>query len=371
MQFSVEKHDLLFHLQKVSKVSPTRSTMPILNSILFDVNDNQLSLRSSDIEITINTSITVQGKENGSVALPTRIINDIVNESEEGEITITADSEGISTLKSGKGLFKIMGRPGEEFPSLPKITNFNDVEIDNKTLRRMIQKTLIAVSRDELKPSLMGVLFQIKHNEIRTVSTDGHRLVCVIRQDFSNEEYEGEVIIPVKFLNLLLGYLDAEGTTLLSISENHVKVELDSTVIYSRIIDEHFPDYESVIPKDNDKIVVANVNNLLSTLRRVVIFSNKTTHQISLSLGKEKSKISTVNEESGTAANEEIDVEYTGDDLMVGYNAEYLKDILRNIDTENVQLKLKSSINACLILPEKQEENENLTMLLMPIRLNE
>lgn len=371
MQFSVDKNDLLSHIQKVSKVSPTRSTMPILNSILFEINDNQLTLRSSDIEITMNTTLTVDGKEDGSVALPTRIIFDIINESEEGKISISSDSEGSSKITSGQGVFEIMGRPGEEFPSLPKIARFNEIDIENSTLRRMIQKTLIAVSRDELKPALMGVLFQIKKNEIRSVATDGHRLVCIIRKDFENDNFEGEVIIPVKFLNLLLGYLDTEGTTLLSISENHVKVELDSTVIYSRIIDEHFPDYESVIPKDNDKIVISDVNSLLSTIRRVVIFSNKTTHQISLSLGKEESRISTVNQESMTAADEKIDVQYSGDDMVVGYNAEYFKEILKNIDTQNVQLKLKSSINACLVLPETQKENENFTMLLMPIRLNE
>jgi len=371
MHFSVNKTSLLSNIQKVSKVSPTRSTMPILNSILFDIKENQLTLRSSDIEITMNTTLNVNGTEDGSVALPTRIIYDIINEAEDGEIILLSNSEGVSTLKSGKGIFEIMGRPGDEFPSLPKISNFNNVEIENSTLRRMIQKTLIAVSKDELKPALMGVLFQIKHNEIRTVATDGHRLVCLIRHDFQNKEYEGEVIIPIKFLNLLLGYLDTEGTTLLSISENHIKVELDSTVIYSRIIDEHFPDYESVIPKDNDKTIIIDLNSLLSTIRRVVIFSNKTTHQISLSLNKDISKISTVNQESRTSADEEVDINYSGDEMVVGYNAEYLKDILKNIDTNNVVLNLKSSISACLILPEEQKENEDFTMLLMPIRLNE
>lgn len=371
MQFSVDKNILLSHIQKVSKVSPARSTMPILNSILFEVKDNKLTLRSSDIEITMNTILPVKGIENGSIALPTRIIFDIVNEAEEGDLIITSDTEGSSTLKTGKGVFEIMGRPGDEFPTLPKITNFNDVEIENSTLRRMIQKTIIAVSKDELKPALMGMLLQIRKNELRTIATDGHRLVCMIRKDFHNEEYEGEVIIPVKFLNLLLGYLDSEGTTLLSISENHIKVELDSTVIFSRIIDEHFPDYESVIPKDNDRIINADVNSLLATLRRVIIFANKTTHQISLSLSKKGSKISTTNQESGTSADEEIDIEYIGEDMVVGYNAEYLKEILRNIDTNNVVMKLKSIISACLILPDEQQENEDFTMLLMPIRLNE
>ena len=371
MQFSVDRNILLSHIQKVSKVSPTRSTMPILNSILFEVQNGQLTLRSSDIEITMNTVLEVRDSVDGSIALPTRIIYDIINEAEIGDIIVSSDSDGNTTLKSGKGIFEIMGRPGEEFPSLPQITNFSDVEIDNSILRRMIQKTLIAVSRDELKPALMGVLFQINKSEIRTIATDGHRLVCLIRKDFENEKYEGEVIIPIKFLNLLVGYLDDNGTTLLSISENHVKVELDSTIIFSRIIDEHFPDYQSVIPRDNDKTAIVNVNDIMATLRRVVIFSNKTTHQVSLSLSKESSKISTTNQENRTAADEDINVDYDGDEMVVGYNAEYFKEILKNIDTEKVLLKLKSSINACLILPEQQIENEEFTMLLMPIRLNE
>jgi DNA polymerase-3 subunit beta len=371
MQLSIEKNALLSHIQKVSKVSPTRSTMPILNSILFEVKDSNLTLRSSDIEITMNSTLPVNHSEEGAVAIPSRIILDIVNESEEGEIFINADNEGKVVLKSGSGVYEIMGRPGEEFPSVPKIAGFNNVEVDNALLKRLIQKTIIAVSRDELKPALMGVLFQFKSKEIRTIATDGHRLVCLIRKDFNNSGTDSEVIIPTKFLNLLLGYLDSDGKTLLSISENHVKVELNSTVIYTRIIDEHFPDYMSVIPKDNDKIVTAELTSLLSTLRRVDIFSNRTTHQISVLLSKNNSKISTVNPESRTSADETVEVEYDGDEMIIGYNAEYLKEILRSIDTERVVLKLKSAISACLILPEQQQENEDFLMLLMPIRLNE
>lgn len=371
MQLTIEKNILLSHIQKVSKVSPIRSTMPILNSILFEVKESNLTLRSSDIEITMNSTFPVINAEEGAVAIPTRIILDIVNESEEGEIFISADNEGKVILKSGNGVYEIMGRPGEEFPSIPKIASFNNVEIENALLRRLIQKTIIAVSRDELKPALMGVLFQFKNQEVRAVATDGHRLVCLIRKDFENAGTDSEVIIPTKFLNLLVGYLDSEGKTLLSISENHVKVELDSTVIYTRIIDEHFPDYMSVIPKDNNKFVVADLDSLLATLRRVDIFSNRTTHQISVLLNKSNSKILTVNPESRTSADERIEIEYNGDDMTIGYNAEYLKEILKNIDTEKVILKLKSAISACLILPEQQQENEDFTMLLMPIRLNE
>ena len=371
MHFSVNKNVLFSHMQKVSKVSPIRSTMPILNSILFEVKDNNLSLRSSDIEITMSTTFEVNGIEDGSLAIPTRIILDIINEIEEENIEIKVNEEGVINLTAGKGFYEIIGRPGEEFPSIPVITAVSNVEIDNKMLGRMIKKTIIAVSKDELKPSLTGVLFKIKEDEIISVATDGHRLVRTIRKDFSSGGFEGEVIIPTKFLNLLIGYLDKDGVTSLAIGENHVKVELDSTVIYTRIIDEQFPDYDSVIPSNNEKTVIVNVNKLISTLRRVSIFSNKTTHQISFTLHSEVSKISTLDQETRSSADEEIELEYNDEEMMIGYNAEYLREILKNVETEKVIMKLDSPISACIILPEVQKEDENLTMLLMPIRLNE
>ncbi len=370
MHFSISKNVLLSNMQKVSKVSSTKSTMPILNSILFEVEGNNLSLRSSDIEITMITTFNVNGIENGNLAVPSRIILDILNEIEDENIEIKASSDGVINLTAGKGSYEIIGRPGEEFPSIPVITDISNVEIDNKMLGRMIKKTIIAVSKDELKPSLTGVLFQVKKDGIISVATDGHRLVYINRKDFSSEGFEGDVIIPTKFLNLLIGYLDRDGVTSLAISENHVKVDLDSTIIYTRIIDEKFPDYESVIPLNNERLAIANVNNLISTLRRVSIFSNKTTHQISFLVSKEVSKVSTLDQETRSSAEEEIELEYNDEEMVIGYNAEYLREILRNIETERVIMKLNSPISACIILPKVQQENEDLTMILMPIRLN-
>ncbi|MCK9484466.1 MAG: DNA polymerase III subunit beta, partial [Candidatus Marinimicrobia bacterium] len=153
MQFSVSKNLLLSHLHKVSKVAPIRSTMPILNSVLFSLKESILTLRASDIEITLSTSFQVNGIEDGNVAVPSRVIYEIVNEVEEGDLNITASEDGAIVITAGKGKYEIMGRPGEEFPDIPSITSKNNIEIESKVLSRMIQKTVIAVSRDELKPS--------------------------------------------------------------------------------------------------------------------------------------------------------------------------------------------------------------------------
>lgn len=371
MQFSVSKNLLLSHLNKVSKVAPLRSTMPILNSILFTLKENELTLRASDIEITLSTNFTVNGVEDGSIAIPSRIIHEIVSEVEEGDVSLLSSDDEKISITAGKGKYEIMGRPGDEFPALPNISTRNTIEVDSKVFLRMIQKTVMAVSRDELKPALTGVLLQVRKNELRSVATDGHRLVCFIRKDFSSPEYEREIIIPVKFLNLLPSYLTDEGKINLVISENHVMMETDSSLILSRIIDERFPDYESVIPSDNDKLITTDVNYLSAVLRRVSIFSNKTTHQISLSLTKELSKITTLDQESRSSADESLDIVFEGDDLTIGFNAEYLREIVKNVDTKQVLIKLKTPISASLVLPEVQEENEELIMLLMPIRLSE
>ncbi len=369
MQFSVSKNVLLSHLQKVSKVAPTRSTMPILNSILFELQGDNLTLRASDFEITISSNIPVNGTVNGLIAIPSRLIYDIVNEVDEGEIYFNAKESGEIEIRAGKGKYEIMGRPGDEFPTLPDINVFNVVEIEKPNLLRLIQKTIIAVSKDELKQALTGVLFQIRKNEIRSVATDGHRLVCLIRKDFISKDFERDIIIPVKFLNLISGYLNEDGKISLSIGENHVKVEADSAVIFTRLIDERFPDYESVIPTDNDKIIKAEVTELVATLRRVAIFANKTTHQISIRLKEGEAAISTVDQESRSAADENIAVEYIGDEILIGFNVDYLREIIRNIDTDKVIIKLKTPVSASLILPEEQKENEEMLMLLMPIRL--
>ena len=371
MQFSVSQNLLLNNLNKVAKVTPARTTMPILNSILFILKDSNLTLRASDIEITLSTTFPVNGQEDGSVAVPSRLIQEIVGEIRDGELTFNATDEGEIKITAGKGKYKIMGRPGEEFPALPSIINQNSILVNSKILSRIIQKTVFAVSRYELKPSLTGVLFEVKADELRSVATDGHRLVYINRKDFSSPDYERQIIVPVKFLNLINTYLTDDNKVSLTISDNHIMMESDSTLIISRIIDERFPDYESVIPKDNDKELKADSDYLSAVLKRVSIFSNKSTHQISLSLNRELSKISTIDLETMSSADEILDVEYSGDDLTIGFNAEYLREIVRNIDTQKVIMKLKTPVSASLVIPENQEENEDLIMLLMPIRLSD
>ncbi len=371
MQFSVEKAVLYDAIQQVAKVAPSRSTLPILNCILFTVENNQLTLRTTDLEITMQTTIPVSSESDGIVAIPARFISDITSELPDTTLNFAMEEELQVELTTDFGDYTIAGKDPEEFPALPVMDDQQNIELPNNILNRLIDKSAFAVSRDELKPALTGVLFQFTGSQIRAVATDGHRLSRCIRTDVSSQNYEGDVIIPTKFLNIVSGNLDDSGETGIQIGENHVKIEFDDSVIYTRIINERFPDYESVIPDDNQKEAIADIDTLLSTLKRVNIFANKSTHQVTFSFDKDKLRVFTENPENNSSADENLSVQYNDETLTLGYNAAYVMDILRHLDTAEVIFHLKSPISAGLIYPSEQVENEEITMLLMPIRLNE
>ena len=372
MKISTSKTELQLALQKLSKATPARSTLPILSSVLFNVKESGTVLRTTDLEITIIVNLPVSVESSGSVALPLQTLLDITNElPNDARMTLTADENNKITMATDAGSYDIMGKPADEFPAIPEVDNRKATGVSAKTLKDLISKTSFAVSRDELKPALTGVLFRFNEKELTAVATDGHRLVRYTRSDYSADEFSGDVIVPRKFLSLLLGVLSGDDPIKMWMGDNHITASIGDDTYFTRIIDERFPDFESVIPKDNDKEFSANKEELLSAVRRVSIFSNKSTHQIALRLNKGETQITTEDPEKASKAQEKIFGEFNGEDLAIGYNALYLKDILSHIDDEKVTIKLKTPISAALFYPGTQKENGKLTMLLMPIRLND
>ena len=372
MKISTSKTELQAALQKLSKAIPARSTLPILSSVLFDAQETGTVLRTTDLEITIITNLPASIETPGSVAIPHQTLLDITNElPEDARIKLTANQNNKIEMVAEVGSYDVMGKPAEEFPVVPEIDNRKETGISAEALRDMIKKTSFAVSRDELKPALTGVLFRFKKDSLMAVATDGHRLVCYDRSDYKADEYTGDVIVPRKFLNLLSGVLDGKESIQLWMGANHMTASLGSDIYFTRIIDERFPDFESVIPKDNEKELTVDKSMLLSAVRRVSIFSNRSTHQIALRLTKDRIQITTEDPEKSSKAQEKISGDFNGDDLVIGYNASYLKDILSHVESDKVIIKLKTPISAALFYPVSQSENSNLTMLLMPIRLND
>lgn len=371
MKLSTSKTELLSALQTLSRATPTRSTLPILNCALFAAEENGTTLRSTDLEITILTNLESSIEETGSAAIPLQPLMEITSELPDTRITLTVDSELHVDLLTDVGRYDLMGKAAEEFPAMPDVDNRKNTGIESSVLKEIIYSTSFAVSKDELKPALTGVFFQFGQDRLTAAATDGHRLVRFQYKDYQAEEFTGDVIIPNKFLNLISTLLGADKPIQVWMGDNHLTASLGSDKIFTRIIDERFPDYESVIPTDNDKELVVDRELLLAAVRRVSIFSNRSTHQIALNLEGDKLVITTEDVEKASKAQEELPVQYTGDPLTIGYNANYLRDILSHMHSEKVIVKLKTPISAGLFYPDEQKEDSDLTMLLMPIRLND
>ena len=368
MKFSTSKNELQEALQKLSKATPLRSTLPILSCVLINATNEKTTLVASDLELTINIKLSVSIEEEGSAAVPLKQLYDITNELPDGtRMTISIDNKNKIEISTLSGSYDLMGRQKEEFPATPKINDTKKIKILGSVLRDLINSTLFAVSKDDLKPSLTGVLFRFNTNGLTVVATDGHRLVKIIDNEYKTDMFNGDIVVPRKFLSYLSSHLDDE-EVILSIGETHLTATIEKDTIISRTISEVFPDYESVIPTDNNNKLTVDKKMLLGAIKRVSIFSNKSTHQVAFNVSREQFFITTEDPESNSKAKEEIIGTYEGEDLIIGYNGEYLKDVINHTTGEEVTIKLNTPISATLFVGSNK--NKNKIMLLMPVRIN-
>ena len=236
-------------------------------------------------------------------------------------------------------------------------------------LRRIIHRTVFAVSTDELRPAMMGVLLQPKEKELRAVSTDGHRLVRFSYKVPKNSGLKRDIIIPAKALNIVNKSVDG-GAVKMSMSDTHVKFDFDSTTLVSRLIDETYPNYESVIPAENDKALTVNREHMMNAIRRVALYASATTHQIKLSARKDELTVSAQDLDFGGEATERVDADYNSDVLDIGFNSTYLVDSLSHLDAERVTFLFSAPTRAGIVSPSGDKTDEDVLMLVMPVRLN-
>lgn len=374
MHFTVSKGVLQKGLQKVVGVIPTKTTIPILENVLLELQGNKLKITGTDLEICISTEITVNGDMDGACAVPAKSLNEILRELPEIPVETQLEDENKISLRTKNGLYKLGSQPKEEFPSIVIEESEGQIDIESNLLSRMMNKTIFAVSTDELRTTLMGVYFQLMAEEFRCVATDGHRLVKINNKLIKSPEFQKNVIVPTKALSLILRNieaLDEPKNINISLGENHLIFRLDETFVYSKIIEGQYPKYENVIPIDNDKKMIVNKEELSAAVKRVAIFSNSFTHQIKFMIENNVLKISSEDIEYGGEGNEEITIKYEADTIEIGYNGLYILDLVRNIDTDEVMFTLKDSVSAAIVSPTIQKEDEDFMMLIMPIRLNE
>ena len=373
MSFKVNTKNLLEALQKTIKVVPSRSTLPILGCSLFGFSNNKMILKATNLETSISETIEISGETPETpIAIPIGRLLEITNNIADKEIELEITAKQQLEIKTETGSFSIMGQDFSEFPSDPIMNETQSIYLKTSNLFEIIDFTKNSTSKDELKPALQGVLFKIDSKGIVGVSTDGHRLSRIIIENDGQENQEQEIIIPTKFLTLLTTFLDKKEKAEIEISKNHMSLSYKNTTIYSRIIKDSYPDYEKVIPLDNNKTFTTNKRDLINAIKRVSIFSNRATKQITLDIGNQKTTISTEDSEQAAKGAETISSQFNNtDNLRIGFNSMFILDALNSIKSENITMFLNGSLNAAILSETSPDKKMDKLVLLMPIRLND
>lgn len=370
MKFSVMRDEIFNALQRVVNVIPQRSTFMMTQNILMFTEDNLLKLIGTDLEITLMSWAPASIKEEGSIAIPGRLIHDIVRELPNIELQFEVDEQFRMKVTSDFGRYKISGVNPIEFPQRPELgEDVQEIVVENTIFRKLIENTIFACSTDELRAALTGVYFNISSGKIEAVATDGHRLAKMSYRHDVTPKKEIMAIIPTRSLNFVLRNLNGEGSSTLHFGKKHALFELADTQLFARLIEETFVDYERVIPKETPYEMKIDTEAFYSSVKRVSLFSNPLTSQVVLNISAKQVELHAEDIDYGGEAQERIPCEFNRDQFRIAFNSRYLQDILRHIASGKLQLRFVRPDYAVLANPLEAAENEEQLMLLMPVRL--
>jgi DNA polymerase-3 subunit beta len=368
MKFNLSKSRLSGYLQSVLQVVPTKSTLPILSNILFEALEDKLKISATDLEVSITATFECAIQKKGLAVLPARVLFDIVKELPESEISFEGTTNRIE-IKVPNGSYKIACASVDDFPKLPVVNIKKQIAIDGSDLVAMIKKVTFACSIDETRPALNGILWSTKGDVMTMVATDGHRLAKVSIENTKLKGISDDIIIPPKVLNIIPKFVgESDGEVGVIFGENNIIFNLGDVVLTSRLIEGPYPNYEQVIPTENDKRMNVAKNDLAGAVRRVSILSNTLTHQVKFSLKSNMLTVSTTNPDMGGEGKESIPCDYTGDAIELGYNANYVIDILGKIESEEVTFELSNPVSAGIVFSPDVPKSKFLC-LIMPLRL--
>lgn len=387
MKVAIEREELLKGILAVLDIVPSKTALPVLSNILIDARDGHaVRMSATDLDISITCTLSASIEEPGATTVPARKFSEIVRELPEEPLTLTAE-EGRVTIQrqsGAEGTYALMSVPADDFPDLPNEIEGPEISFsgdgedvpDSDVISDMVAKTVFAVSRDETRPVLNGVLWQVGEGRMTMVATDGHRLVKYSRAQQGLPDGTTDAIVPPRALNHLVKLMS--GGAELSharFGQSHVMFVLNNSGgdihIFSRLIEGPFVDYEQVIPQNNGKRLRVSNSLLLPAVRRVSILASAQTHQLRLDIKKNQLGLSATSQEIGGEARESLNVDYDADEMMIGYNSGYLQDVLRRIESDDVLFELDSAVSAGIIRPGEQMDGEDYVCLLMPLRLND
>ncbi len=375
MEFKVNSKELEKLLGKIIPAVPARTPMPILENFLFEVKDGQLTVYATDLEISLKSSLNIVSDENFKIVVPARLLNDIVRSLKETTIHFKLTANKKINIATETGKYTISYLEAEEFPEIPTVsseTNAKDINeaiINGIDLRLAFEKGAFAMSKEEMRPAMMGTLFEFTDEGLRFVTTDGHRLVNLLNKNIK-PSFTQQYVIPERAVSVLMKVLD-EKDVKIHLTKSYVSFKLNDIELITRLIAQKYPDYLSVIPLENEFLLKLNTKELHDSIKRMMLFSTSTTRRVKFSITNNSLDISAEDLDIGASGEEKVACEYKGDSIEIGFNSAYVNDVLSHLgDNEEIILKLHSPTKAVIIEPVQKKENQELMMLLMPVRLN-
>jgi DNA polymerase-3 subunit beta len=371
MKFIASSSQLLKQLQHIAGVINANTVLPILEDFLFEVEAGKLTVVATDLETVMRIQMDIEAKEAGKVCIPAKILMDSLKNLPDQPLTFTIDKNFGIEITSDNGKYKVMGENPDNFPKEPGADDTTSFTMPSSALVTAINKTLFAVSNDDLRPAMTGVFFELNKDFLQFVATDAHRLVRYKRTDVSCPRQDS-FIVPRKPLHLLKSALpDNDSELTVNYNTNHLFVKHGTTQMSCRLIDARFPDYKVVIPSDNPYKLTVDKSGFQSALRRISVFSNKSTNQVALQITGSELQLAAQDVDFSFEGNERMKCQYDGQDLTIAFNARFLIEMLNAADGSEVRIELSTPTKAGILKPTDLEEGEELLMLVMPLMLNQ
>ncbi len=371
MKFIVSSSYLLKQLQVLGSVINSSNTLPILDNFLFELKKNELLVSASDLETTMSATLTIDSKSEGSVAVPAKLLLEILKTFPEQPLTFTVEENSTIEISSQSGKYALAYAPGDEFPKAVNLEEPSKTIVPAEVLSTAVNKTIFAAGNDDLRPVMSGVFFQFSPEGLIFVATDAHKLVKYARTDVKASQV-ADFIMPRKPLNILKGILSTSNEEVtIEYNDSNATFSFDNYILTCRLIDGKYPNYEAVIPKENPNKLMIDRTQFLSSVRRVAIFSNKTTHQIRLKIAGTELNISAEDIDYSNKAEERLTCDYQGDDMQIGFNSRFLLEMLGNFQSDIIMLEMSMPNRAGILTPvDGLDDGETVTMLVMPVMLN-
>lgn len=375
MEFKINSKSFDKLLSKVIPAVPSRTPMAVLENFLFEIKDGLLTVCATDLEISLRSSQNVAADSNAKMVVPAKLLHDIIRALPDIQLSVATDSNSRLKLTTDKGVYHISYFSPEDFPEIPTVSRDKEIVIASDDLKRAFDKTSFAMSKEDMRPAMTGTLLEFAKDGLRFVATDGHRLVKYVNKSILTD-YTEQYIIPERAISVLSKLLGG-GDVKIYLSKTHASFISGDIEFITRLIGEKYPAYNSVIPLENENLLTVDRSELLSTVKRMLIFSSGTSKQVKFSISSNNLEVSSENIDTGSNAVETIQCDYSGEAMDIGFNTAYVNDTLSHLDSSKVVFKLHSPTKASIIESvytdnnsDKAPENEEVTMLLMPVRLN-